>query len=94
MTQTPETLVPTSVPTADDDPVRCPYCDRPFPRAHLRDLHVGNRHPDELSVAEQERYDAAVDRESDDLFILHRKVIAGLVLAFFAIAYLYAFVLS
>lgn len=94
MTATTGSPVPTSVPPAEDDPVRCPYCDRPFPRAHLRDLHVGNRHPDEISGPERERYEAAVDRESDDLFILHMKVIAGLVLAFFAIAYLYAFVLS
>lgn len=94
MTPTAHSHVPTAVPTADEDPVRCPYCDRPFPRAHLRDLHVGNRHPEDMAGAEQERYEAAVDRESDELFVLHLKVIAGLVLAFFAIAYLYAFVLS
>ena len=94
MTATTDSDVPTSVPTAAEDPVRCPYCHRPFPRAHLRDLHVGNSHPEMVTEAEQERFEAAVDRESDELFVLHLKVIAGLVLAFFAIAYLYAFVLS
>ena len=94
MTLKADSHVPTSVPASDEEPVRCPYCDRPFPGTHLRDLHVGNRHPEDMAVAEQERYEAAVDRESDDLFVLHLKVIAGLVLAFFAIAYLYAFVLS
>ncbi len=94
MTSATESPVPTSVPATDDEPVRCPYCHRPFPRAHLRDLHVGDRHPDAMTEAEGERYEAAADQESDNLFVLHLKVVAGLVLAFFAIAYLYAFVLS
>lgn len=93
MTETTYSEVPTAVPT-EDDPVRCPYCHRPFHRTHLRDLHVGETHSEELSATEQTEYEAAVDRESDDLFVLHLKIIAGLVLSFFAIAYLYAFVLS
>jgi len=86
--------VPTSIGETDVEPVHCPYCDRPFPRAHLRDLHVGDHHGDSMTEAEAEQYEAAVDRESDELFVLHLKVIGGLVLAFFAIAYLYVFILT
>lgn len=93
MTETLRSQVPTAVPP-EEDPVRCPYCDRPFRRSHLRDLHVGETHSQQLSATEQTDYEAAVDQESDDLFVLHLKIIAGLVLSFFAIAYLYAFVLS
>jgi hypothetical protein len=55
---------------------------------------VGDHHGDSMTETEAEQYEAAVDRESDELFVLHLKVIGGLVLAFFAIAYLYVFILT
>ncbi len=94
MTDTATTEIPTDVPESDTNPVRCPYCDRPFTSLRLRDLHVGEEHAGTMTDAEAERYEEAVDTESDELFVLHLKVVAGLVLTFFAIAYLYVFVLS
>lgn len=93
MTEPTRSTVPTAVPS-DDDPVRCPYCNRPFARARFRDLHVGETHADAMTDPEADRYEDVLDQESDDLFILHLKVVAALVLTFFAIAYLYVFVLS
>jgi len=86
--------IPTDVPDDVEPDATCPYCDRPFPETHLRDLHVGERHQSSLSEADEERYHEAVDRESDELFVLHLEIVGGLVLSFFALAYLYVFVLS
>lgn len=69
---TPETVVP-----PDEDPPRCPRCDRPFTTERARDLHLGNRH-DGLTDQELEAYEAARDDEGDELFLYHLKVIAAL----------------
>lgn len=94
MTDTNRSTVPTTPRPSETDPVPCPYCDRPFATAQLRDLHVGETHPEMMTAEEAEQYEDAVDWESDELFVLHLKVVAALVLTFFAIAYLYVFVLS
>lgn len=94
MTEHHQSRIPTDVPPEESEPLRCPYCDRPFARDRLRDLHVGESHSQAMSEPEMNRYEDAVDAESDELFILHLKVIAALTLTFFAIAYLYVFVLS
>ena len=86
--------VPTAIPDDVEPAATCPYCSRPFPETQLRDLHVGERHQSLLSDAEEARYHEAVDRESDELFVLHLEIVGGLVLSFFALAYLYVFVLS
>ena len=86
--------VPTEVPPGVEPAARCPYCDRPFTNEHRRDLHVGERHEEALTDVERKRYEEAIDRDGDELFILHLKIVAGLVLSFFAIAYLYAFILT
>lgn len=94
MSEHTRSSIPTDVPAEVSDPVRCPYCDRPFATPQLRTLHVGETHPEAMSEEEKSQYKAAVDEESDELFVLHMKVIAALTLTFFAIAYLYVFVLS
>ena len=73
--------------------VRCPYCDRPFPNELLRDLHLGEEHETQLTEAEVEAYTTAREEESDVLFVLHLAIVGAIVVLFFAIAYLYAFVL-
>jgi len=76
----------------DDDAERCPYCGRPFVTDHLRTLHIGEEHPEAMSDAEAERYAAADDQESDDLFIFHIKVLALITLIMFVFLYSYTFV--
>lgn len=85
---------PTSVPEPGAPVHRCPYCDRPFPTPHLRALHVGHVHGTAMSDAEHEAFEEANTDESDELFILHLKVVAGLVLITMGFSYLYAFVWS
>lgn len=84
---------PTIDVPADETPsARCPYCDRPFPSAHLLDLHLGESHAEVVTDDERERYDAAFDEEGDELFIYHLKIIAALVVLFMGTSYAYAFV--
>jgi len=86
---TPETRVP-----ADETPARCPYCDRPFPRERLRDVHLGECHRDVLTDDERTAVAAAVDDERDDLFVYHLKVVGALVAIYAALFVLYLVVLS
>lgn len=76
----------------DGDAERCPYCGRPFVTDHLLTLHLGEEHPASMTEAEAERYAAADDQESDDLFIFHIKVLALLTLIMFVFMYSYTFV--
>ncbi|MFB6185373.1 MAG: hypothetical protein ABEI06_09680 [Halobacteriaceae archaeon] len=69
----------------------CQYCDRPFKTQHLHDLHLGEEHYDQLTEDELAAYQEALRIEKNDLFIFHLKVIASLVLLFFAFVYLYVF---
>ncbi|ELZ85032.1 hypothetical protein C453_10640 [Haloferax elongans ATCC BAA-1513] len=85
-TPTPET----SVPEGEQPVATCPYCDRPFRRERLRDLHVGDVH-EEWTEAEREAYEVAVEAESEDLFQYHLKV-AGALGATYAVLFLLAVV--
>ncbi len=85
--------VEVAVPPGEQPGARCPYCDRPFTAERLRALHVGERHPGAATAAEREAFEAAYDAESDELFVYHLKVIAGIVVLVFTIAYTFAFVL-
>ncbi|GAB7012371.1 DUF7410 domain-containing protein [Halolamina salina] len=76
----------------DDDAERCPYCGRPFATEHLHALHLGEEHADALTEDEAERYAAADDLESDELFKFHIKVLAVLTLISFVFLYSYTFV--
>lgn len=88
-----ESAVEVELPPGEQPAARCPYCDRPFPAERLRALHVGERHPDAATASEREAYEAAYGTESDELFVYHLKVIAGIVVLVFTIAYTFAFVL-
>ncbi|MFB6113336.1 MAG: hypothetical protein ABEJ58_04445 [Halodesulfurarchaeum sp.] len=88
------TRIDTTVPPDVSVVEYCPYCDRPFPDERLRDIHVGEVHSEEMTNAEGDLFTEAKSAESDTLFVLHLGVIVALVVAFFAIAYLYAFILA
>lgn len=62
-----------------ETPARCPHCRRPFRTARLRDLHVGDVHPDEWTDDQRAAYESARESERDDLFLYHLKAIAALV---------------
>lgn len=69
----------TAVLPGDEPPAaHCPYCDRPFDGEPARDLHVGERHPAEMTDDEAAAYETAIDAENDDLFLYHIKVIVAL----------------
>ncbi|MFB6143629.1 MAG: hypothetical protein ABEJ30_09850 [Halorientalis sp.] len=85
----PETRVPET-----DAPATCPHCGRPFTGERLRDIHVGEAHPDALTDVEREAHAAAVDAEGDDLFVYHLKVVGALVAVYAGLVLVYMVVLS
>ncbi|MFC5972668.1 C2H2-type zinc finger protein [Halomarina salina] len=85
--------LPTEVP-ADADPVRCQYCDQPFPTDRLHALHLGECHADLLTPEETAAYEENEDAEVDDLFVYHLKVVALLVVVVMGLSYVYAFALA
>ncbi|WP_148415723.1 hypothetical protein [Haloferax sp. KTX1] len=74
----------TAVPDGETATATCPYCDRPFRRERLRDLHVGAAH-EGLSDGEIAAYEAAVEAEAEDLFVYHLKVAGALGMVFTAL---------
>jgi len=96
MSRDPTAALPdpdTHVPAAETAAARCPYCERPFRSEHGRDLHVGERH-DELSEAERDRYEAAVEAERDDLWLFHAKAVVALGVTYSATVILYTAVMG
>jgi hypothetical protein len=92
-TETPRVQPETDVPD-DANPVECPYCDRPFPRAQFRDLHLGEAHESVLTEDQREAYENASDEEGDDLFVFHLLVIGGIVALYAIMVVLYMVVLG
>lgn len=86
--------VKTVVPPDQSPATHCPYCGRPFGTEQLCALHLGEHHRTEWTDDERECYENAYDTETDELFILHLKVVGALVLTFFAFSYAYMFVWS
>ncbi|RDZ47333.1 hypothetical protein C5B91_06625 [Haloferax sp. Atlit-10N] len=74
----------TTVPDDETAAATCPYCDRPFRRERLRDLHVGDAH-EGLSDDETAAYEAAVEAADEDLFVYHLKVAGALGVVFTAL---------
>jgi len=85
-------VIDTDVPP-EESPERCPYCDRPLRSQRLLALHIGEAHPDRTET-ETAAYAEAREDEDDELFVYHMKVIAAIVLLFFAVTYTYVFVLA
>lgn len=78
------------MPDDETPAAECPYCGLPFQSEHARDLHVGQRHPDEATDAEREAYEAADEDELGDLWYFHMKVVftIGVVHAVVILAYM------
>lgn len=71
------------------DVYECPYCDVVEPREDLRDLHIGHDHEDVADEEEQETFRQTFERESNQVFIYHLKVISLVVAIYFV--FLFAF---
>lgn len=84
----------TAVPPDETPAAVCPYCDRPFADGGLQALHVGERHDDVWSEAEQAAYGSAHEDESDDLFFYHLRVIAALAVVYAVLVLAYMIVLA
>ncbi|WP_257297539.1 hypothetical protein [Haloarchaeobius sp. FL176] len=82
------------VPVGEDPAATCERCGRPFPTTMHRDLHLGEVHVEELTEREHERYEDAVEAETDELFVYHLKVIAALASMYAVLVLVYMVVLS
>ncbi|WP_433624667.1 DUF7410 domain-containing protein [Halomicrococcus sp. NG-SE-24] len=82
-----ETRVP-----ADESPVECAYCGRPFPREEHLVLHRGLDHPDALDESEVEAFREAYDAENEELRLFRLKAVALLVLLYFGFLFTYSVV--
>jgi uncharacterized C2H2 Zn-finger protein len=82
----------TAVPDGEEPAARCPHCDRPFRNEHAHDLHVGELH--EPTTGERDRYEAALERERDDLWLFHARAVIGLGVTYTATVILYMVVLG
>lgn len=80
--------VPADAPTHD-----CPYCEAVLPTDELLDLHIGVEHEDEASEAELEAYEDTFERESNQVFIYHLKVISLVVAIYFVFLFTYSAIL-
>lgn len=92
---TPDTTILETVRPADDETVeRCPHCDRPFPEAASRDIHLGEEHRDILTEDQLAAHEAATAAEDDTLFYFHIKVVAILGVLYAAVVLLYMIALG
>ncbi|WP_255682048.1 hypothetical protein [Natrinema sp. SYSU A 869] len=76
----------------DEPPVRCPYCDRPFQRAELESLHRGLEHPDRLSDRERAAVERAAREERVELRRFRIYALGVLVVLYFGLLIIAAFV--
>lgn len=76
-----------------DAPVQeCPYCDRPFPDADQRAMHVGVDHPEEMTDDERTAFEDARAAEYADLRQYRIVAVGVLVLLYFGLLLVYALV--
>ena len=68
----------------------CPYCDAVLPEEDLLALHVGVDHEDEATEAELEAFEETYERESNQVFIYHLKVISLVVAIYFVFLFTYS----
>ncbi|PSQ50713.1 hypothetical protein BRD12_04365 [Halobacteriales archaeon SW_12_67_38] len=80
----------TAIPDAETPAAQCPYCSRPFRTEQACTLHLGDAHGEAWTDDERAAYEAAVEDESDDLFVFHLKVVGALSLlyAVYVLAYM------
>ncbi|MFB6361210.1 MAG: hypothetical protein ABEH59_07790 [Halobacteriales archaeon] len=66
------------VPAGETPAGTCRHCDRPFRTERALALHLEKRHAAALNAREAAAADEAADRERDDLFYYHAKVVGAL----------------
>jgi hypothetical protein len=74
------------------DAAVCEYCDARFADEELLALHRGHDHPDTLSEAEREAFEAAYEAEQADIRRFRLKALGALVLLYFGFLMVYAVV--
>ncbi|TYL40559.1 hypothetical protein CV102_03035 [Natronococcus pandeyae] len=83
---------PTVSIRGDESPVRCPYCGQPFHERRLRTLHCGLEHPDRLSERERAAFERAYVEEGAEIRRFRLYALGTLILVYFVMLFLYAFV--
>jgi hypothetical protein len=71
---------------------RCDRCGRPFTRDRFLALHRGLEHPEDLSTAERDAFEAAREAEESQLYRFRLLALAALVALYFGFLMLYAVV--
>jgi|GEM_PF-2772741 len=74
----------------DAESFDCPYCDVVEPREDLLTLHVGHEHESQASAEELDDFEKTFERESNDVFIYHLKVIVMVVAIYFVFLFTYS----
>lgn len=74
----------------DADVHACGYCGRPFAREEWLALHRGLDHPDRLTAAERDAFEAAFAAEEEALRVFRLKALAALVVLYFGALMAYA----
>lgn len=90
MTGNADTNYDTRVPP-DDSPAECPYCQRPLETEELLVLHQGLDHWEQLTDEERETFRETYAGESDDLRTFRLKMLALLVVLYFAFLFVYSY---
>lgn len=85
---------PTHVPDGETPAAECPHCGRPFRSGDDRDLHVGEHHADAWTDDQRRAYEAALERERDDLWLFHARAVVALGVTYAATVILYMVVLG
>jgi hypothetical protein len=70
----------------------CSYCRRPFASDDLLALHRGQTHPDRLTDAEREAFEAAYEDEQGAIRRFRLKALGTLILLYFGFLMIYAVV--
>lgn len=84
---TPEYAVPPGAATAD-----CEYCGAPHADEEVLALHRGLEHPEQLTPAQRDAFEAAYEREEDEIRRFRLIALGALVLLYFLLFMTYAVV--
>lgn len=84
----------TSARPGEEPAATCAYCGRPFASTDAHALHVGDRHATVCTDEERAAADAADERERDDLFYFHLRVVAAIAALYTVVVLLYMIALG
>jgi len=86
-----ETRYETRVPPGES-PVECPYCGRPLESERLLVLHEGLDHWERIDEERRETFRETYTGEREDLRTFRLKMLALLVVVYFAFLFVYSYV--